>query len=85
MRCGPFLRNLVWQRDVWCPGRKPYHCEKVQGLTFLERTGGKRGVGGRYPIVDVRVNGKPFAEGEVVTIGEAYGVRLTDILNHDLE
>jgi flagellar motor switch/type III secretory pathway protein FliN len=58
---------------------------EVQGLSFLERTGGKRGVGGRYPIVDVRVNGKSFAEGEVVTIGEAFGVRLTEILNRDLE
>ena len=57
----------------------------LQGLSFQERTGGRKGVGGRYPIVDVRVNGKPFAEGEVITIGEAFGVRLTEILNRDLD
>jgi len=30
--------------------------------------------------VDVYINGKPFAQGEVVTIAENFGVRLTDIL-----
>lgn len=32
--------------------------------------------------VDVYINGKPFAQGEVVTIAENFGVRLTDILPH---
>ncbi len=30
---------------------------------------------------DVRVNGEPFGRGEVVTIGNNFGVRLTEILN----
>lgn len=30
--------------------------------------------------VDVYINGKPFAQGEVVTIAENFGVRLTEIL-----
>ncbi|MBT3602229.1 MAG: hypothetical protein HN521_04105 [Candidatus Latescibacteria bacterium] len=32
--------------------------------------------------VDVYINGKPFAQGEVVTIAENFGVRLTGILPH---
>ncbi len=32
---------------------------------------------------DVLVNGEPFAWGEVVTVGESFGVRLTKILNRD--
>ena len=32
--------------------------------------------------VDVYINGKPFARGEVVTIAENFGVRLTEILPH---
>jgi len=32
--------------------------------------------------VDVYINGKPFAQGEVVTVAENFGVRLTDILPH---
>ena len=32
--------------------------------------------------VDVYINGKPFAQGEVVTIAENFGVRLTDIVPH---
>ena len=31
--------------------------------------------------VDVRVNGEPFARGEVVVIAEHFGVRLTELLN----
>jgi flagellar motor switch protein FliN/FliY len=30
---------------------------------------------------DLRVNGHPFGKGEVVTIGNTFGVRLTEILN----
>jgi flagellar motor switch protein FliN/FliY len=32
--------------------------------------------------VDVYINGKPFAQGEVVTVAENFGVRLTEILPH---
>lgn len=32
--------------------------------------------------VDVYINGKPYAQGEVVTIAENFGVRLTDIVPH---
>lgn len=32
--------------------------------------------------VDVYINGKPFAQGEVVTVAENFGVRLTGILPH---
>lgn len=28
--------------------------------------------------VDLEVNGEPFAKGEVVTVGERFGLRLTD-------
>lgn len=31
--------------------------------------------------VDVLVDGEPFAKGKVVTIGEAYGVRILELLN----
>ncbi len=31
--------------------------------------------------VDVEVNGTPFAKGEVVTIAENFGVRLTEIFS----
>jgi flagellar motor switch protein FliN/FliY len=34
--------------------------------------------------VDVQINGQPFAQGEVVTIGENFGVRLTEVLNRDV-
>ena len=30
--------------------------------------------------VDIRLNGKLFAHGEVVTVSENFGVRLTEIL-----
>lgn len=30
--------------------------------------------------VEVKLNGKPFARGEVVTVAENFGVRLTEIL-----
>jgi flagellar motor switch protein FliN len=33
--------------------------------------------------VDVRLNGKLFARGEVVTVNENFGVRLTQIIDHD--
>ena len=33
--------------------------------------------------VDVRVNGEPFAKGEVITITENFGVRLTEILKRE--
>lgn len=32
--------------------------------------------------VDVYINGKPFAQGEVVTIAENFGVRLTELVPH---
>ena len=31
--------------------------------------------------VDVRLNGRLFARGEVVTVGENFGVRLTEVLS----
>jgi len=31
--------------------------------------------------VELVVNGKPFAEGEVITIGEVFGIRLQNIIN----
>ncbi len=31
--------------------------------------------------VELVVNGKPFAEGEVITVGETFGVRLKNIIN----
>ena len=30
--------------------------------------------------IDVMVNGKPFAKGEVVTVSESFGVRITEII-----
>ena len=33
--------------------------------------------------VDVRVNGEPFAKGEVITIAENFGVRLLEILKRE--
>ena len=35
--------------------------------------------------VDVRLNGKLFARGEVVTVAENFGVRLTEIIGRDDE
>ncbi len=35
--------------------------------------------------VDVRLNGKLFARGEVVTVAENFGVRLTEIIGQDGE
>jgi flagellar motor switch protein FliN len=32
--------------------------------------------------VDVYINGKPFAQGEVVTVAENFGVRITEILSY---
>lgn len=32
--------------------------------------------------VEVKLNGKPFARGEVVTVNENFGVRLTEVLIH---
>lgn len=32
---------------------------------------------------DVRVNGEPFGAGEVVTVGECFGIRLTEILDRE--
>ncbi len=37
-----------------------------------------------FTVVDVQVNGRPFAEGEVVTVGENFGVRLTEVVNRDV-
>jgi flagellar motor switch protein FliN/FliY len=33
--------------------------------------------------VDILVDGAPFAKGEVVTVGENYGVRVLSLLNDD--
>ena len=33
--------------------------------------------------VDIRLNGKLFARGEVVTVNEYFGVRLTEIIGQD--
>ena len=33
--------------------------------------------------VDVKVDGEPFAEGEVVAVGEHYGVRILKLVNED--
>ena len=35
--------------------------------------------------VDVRLNGKLFARGEVVTVQENYGVRLTELIGEEQE
>ena len=35
--------------------------------------------------VDVRLNGKLFARGEVVTVSENFGVRLTEIIGQEGE
>ena len=43
-----------------------------QSLVELEKTVGDP--------VDVRLNGRLFARGEVVTVGENFGVRLTEIV-----
>jgi len=37
----------------------------------------KRSEGGPMTDLDVRLNGEPFAVGEVVTIDESYGVRIS--------
>ncbi|MBT3345021.1 MAG: flagellar motor switch protein FliN [Gemmatimonadetes bacterium] len=34
--------------------------------------------------VDIRLNGRLFARGEVVTVGENFGVRITEILTDDI-
>ena len=34
--------------------------------------------------VDVMLNGKLFARGEIVTVAENYGVRLTEVLGNDI-
>ncbi len=31
--------------------------------------------------IDIRLNGKQFAKGDVVTVGESFGVRVTEILD----
>jgi flagellar motor switch protein FliN/FliY len=36
--------------------------------------------GARDPL-EVQVEGRPFAKGEVVSIGENFGVRITELLN----
>ena len=45
-----------------------------QSMVRLERMHGE--------MVDVRVNGKLFARGEVVTVSENFGVRLIEIIDH---
>ena len=52
---------------------------EVDGLSFSERT--REPGHGLFPLVDVQVNGKSFARGEVVTVAENFGVRLVKILN----
>ena len=37
-----------------------------------------------FTVVDVQVNGRPFSEGKVVTVGENFGVRLTEVVNRDV-
>ncbi len=35
--------------------------------------------------VDIMINGRPFGRGEVVTVGEYFGVRITDIFENSRE
>ena len=35
--------------------------------------------------VDIMINGQPFGKGEVVTVGEYFGVRITDIFENSRE
>ncbi len=44
-----------------------------QSLVELDKTVGDS--------VDILVNGQPFARGEVVTVSESFGVRITELLN----
>ncbi len=49
-------------------------------LSLVEGSLLKLHAGARDP-VDVRVEGRPFAKGEVISIGENFGVRVTELLN----
>lgn len=53
----------------------------VDGMTFEERA--REPKNSRYPIVDVEINDQVFGQGEVITVGEQFGVRLLKILNQD--
>ena len=58
-------------------GRSALTLDAALDLSEQSRLELDRGVG--QP-VDVRLNGKLFARGEVVTVNEHFGVRLTEIL-----
>jgi flagellar motor switch protein FliN len=58
-------------------GRAALSLDAALDLSEQSRMELDRGVG--QP-VDVRLNGKLFARGEVVTVNEHFGVRLTEIL-----
>ena len=48
-----------------------------QSLVELDKTVGDP--------IDILINGRPFGRGEVVTVGENFGVRITDIFENGPE